>query len=150
MDAMTVAAALALVAEHSRDAAMLDLLQERERLSMALADRDSYMAQRHYVGSLQVPRVPGPPMTWQAAYERRHDDLGHAHAAMRTALLAHRQGDDELVERVLRAEVGSDSEADEADEEMSEADATDGESTAAGEEEEEEDDMEEDVEVSPV
>ena len=145
---MTVAAALALVAEHSRDAAMLDLLQERERLSMAVADRDSYLAQRHYVGSLQVPRVPGPPMTWQAAYERRHDDLGHAHAAMRTALLAHRQGDDELVERVLRAEVGSDSEADEADEEMSEADATDGESTAAGEDEEEED-AEEDVEVSP-
>ena len=148
MDAMTVAAALALVAEHSRDAAMLDLLQERERLSMAVADRDSYMAQRHYVGSLQVPRVPGPPMTWQAAYEQRHDDLGHAHAAMRTALFAHRQGDDELVERVLRAEVGSDSEADEADEEMSEADATDGESTAAGEEEEE-GDVEEDAEVSP-
>ena len=145
MDAMTVAAALALVAEHSRDAAMLDLLHERERLAMAVADRDSYLAQRHYVGSLQVPRVPGPPMTWQAAYERRHDDLGHAHAAMRAALLAHRQGDDELVERVLRAEVGSDSEA---DEEMSEAGATDGESTAAGEEEEEED-MEEDVEVSP-
>ena len=144
---MTVAAALALVAEHSRDAAMLDLLQERERLSMAVADRDSYLAQRHYVGSLQVPRVPGPPMTWQAAYEQRHDDLGHAHAAMRAALLAHRQGDDELVERVLRAEVGSDSEA---DEEVSEADATDGEmeSTAAGEEEEEED-AEEDAEVSP-
>ncbi len=149
MDAMTVAAALALVAEHSRDAAMLDLLQERERLAMAVADRDSYLAQRHYVGSLQVPRVPGPPMSWQAAYEQRHDDLGHAHAAMRTALLAHRQGDDELVERVLRAEVGSDSEA--ADEEMTEADATDGESTAAGEEEEEEEegDMEEDAEFSP-
>ena len=85
---------------------------------MAVADRDSYMAQRHYVGSLQVPRVPGPPMTWQTAYEQRHDDLGHAHAAMRAALLAHRQGDDELVERMLRAEVGSDSEADEADEDV--------------------------------
>ena len=142
---MTVAAALALVAEHSRDAAMLDLLQERERLSMAVADRDSYMAQRHYVGSLQVPRVPGPPMTWQAAYEQRHDDLGHAHTAMRAALFAHRQGDDEQVERVLQAEVGSDSEA---AEEASDADATDGEmeSTAAGEEEEEED-MEDDAEI---
>ena len=145
MDAMTVAAALALVAEHSRDAAMLDLLQERERLAMTVADRASYLAQRHYVGSLQVPRVPGPPMTWQAAYERRHDDLGHAHAAMRAALLAHRQGDDEQVERVLQGEVGSDSET--ADEEMSEADATDGESTAAGEEEEEY--MEDDAEVEP-
>ena len=147
MDAATTAAVLAIVADESRDAAMLALLQERERLAMALADRDSYLAQRHYIESLQVPRVPGPPMTWQAAYERRHDDLGHAHAAMRTALLAHRQGDDELVERVLRAEVGSDSEAEE--EEMSEADATDGEmeSTAAGDAMEEEEDGQEMEEV---
>ena len=148
MDAMTVAAALAWVAEHSRDAAMLDLLRERERLAMTVADRDSYLAQRHYVGSLQVPRVPGPPMTWQAAYERRHDDLGLAHDAMRTSLRALQRGDAEAAERYLTAEVGSDSEADDADEEMSEADATDGESTAAGEEEEEEY-MEEDDEVSP-
>ena len=50
MDAATiVAAALAVVAENSRDAAMLDLLQERERLAMAVADRDSYLAQRHFV-----------------------------------------------------------------------------------------------------
>ena len=145
MDAVTTAAALAIVVGESQEAAMLALLQERERLAMTVADQASYLAQRHYVGSLQVPRVPGPPMTWQAAYEHRHDGLGHAHAAMRAALLAHRQGDDELVECVLRAEVGSDSEADEADEEMSEADATDGESTAAGEEEEE--DMEDDAEI---
>ena len=25
-------------------------------------------------------------MTWQAAYEQRHDDLGHAHNAMRSLL----------------------------------------------------------------
>ena len=146
MEATTIAAALTLVADHSRDSAILDLLQERERLAMIVEDQASYLAQRHWVGSLQVPRVPGPPMTWQAAYEQRHDDLGHAHAAMRAALLAHRQGDDEQVEGVLRAELGSDSEA--ADEEMTEADATDGESTAAGEEEEEED-MEDDAEIEP-
>ncbi len=144
MDATTIAAALTLVADHSRDAAILDLLQERERLAMIVEDQASYLAQRHWVGSLQVPRVPGPPMTWQAAYEQRHVDLGHAHDAMRMALQALRHGDYELAEQVLRGEVGSDSEA---EDEMAEADATD-ESTAAGEEEEEED-MEEDVEVSP-
>ena len=55
---------------------------------------------------------------------------------MRTALRAYRQGDDDLVERVLQAHVGSD------DEEM--------ESTAdAMEENEEEEEAEEDAEVDP-
>ena len=142
MDATTIAAALALVADHSRDAAILDLMREKDRLAMIVEDQASYLAQRHWVGSLQVPRVPGPPMTWQAAYEQRHDDLGHAHNAMRMALQALRHGDYELAEQVLRGEVGSDSEA---EDEMTEADATD-ESTAVGEEEEEED-MEDDAEV---
>ena len=123
---MTVAAAaLAVVVEESRDAAMRDLLLERERLAMAVADRDSFLAQRHFVGSLQVPRVPGPPMTWQAAYDQRHEDLELAHEAMRTALRAYRQGNDELVERVLQAEVGSDEEDAEMEAEEEEAAETD-------------------------
>ena len=101
---------------------MQTLLQERERLAMIVEDQASYLAQRHWVGSLQVPRVPGPPMTWQAAYEHRHEDLGHAHGAMRVALQAHRHGDYELAEQVLRGEVGSDSETEA--EEMIEAEAT--------------------------
>ena len=113
MDALTVAAAaLAVAVEDSRAAAIRELLLERERLAMAVTDRDSYLAQRHFVGSLQVPRVPGPPMTWQAAYDQRHHDLGLAHDAMRTALRAYRQGNDDLVERVLQAEVGLDDEED--------------------------------------
>ena len=113
MHTLTVAAAaLAVAVEDSRAAAIRELLLERERLAMAVADRDSYLAQRHFVGSLQVPRVPGPPMTWQAAYDQRHHDLGLAHDAMRTALRAYRQGNDDLVERVLQAEVGSDDEED--------------------------------------
>ena len=141
MDAATVAAAaLAVVVEESRDAAMRDLLLERERLAMAVADRDSFLAQRHFVGSLQVPRVSGPPMTWHAAYDRRHDDLQLAHEAMRAALRAYRLGDDERVERVLLAEFGSE------DEEMEEE-----EEEAADEEmeEEEEEEAEADEEVAP-
>ena len=67
---------------------------------------------------------------------------------MRDALRALQRGDAEAAERYLAAEMGSASESDEADEEMSEADATDGESTAAGEEEEEEN-MEDDAEIEP-
>ena len=55
-------------------------------------------------------------MTWQAAYDQRHHDLQLAHEAMRAALRAHRRGDDERVERVLVAEVGSEDEAEEEEE----------------------------------
>ena len=113
--------ASAVALEDSRAAATRELLLERERLAMAVADRDSFLAQRHFVGSLQVPRVPGPPMTWQAAYDQRHHDLQLAHEAMRAALRAHRRGDDERVERVLVAEVGSDDEAEDAEMEAEEA-----------------------------
>ena len=138
MDAVTTAA-LAVVVEESRDSAMLALLQERERLAMALADQASYLAQHHFVGSLQVPR-PDRPITWQTAYNQRHNDLIDAHHAMRGAIRAIRDGDPEGALNVLEHVVGSDTEqslADE-DEEM--------ESTAAGEEEEEEE-AEEDVDV---
>ena len=113
--------ASAAASEDSRAAATRELLLERERLAMAVADRDSFLAQRHFVGSLQVPRVPGPPMTWQAAYDQRHHDLQLAHEAMRAALRAHRQSDDERVERVLVAEVGSEDEAEDAEMEVEEA-----------------------------
>ena len=113
--------ASAAASEDSRAAATRELLLERERLAMAVADRDSFLAQRHFVGSLQVPRVPGPPMTWQAAYDQRHHDLQLAHEAMRAALRAHRRGDDERVERVLVAEVGSEDEAEDAEMEAEEA-----------------------------
>ena len=137
MDAVTTAA-LAVVVEESRDAAMLALLQERERLAMALADQASYLAQHHFVGSLQVPR-PDRPMTWHTAYNQRHNDLIDAHHAMRGAIRAIRNGDSDGALNVLEQVVGSDTEqsADE-DEEM--------ESTAAGEEEEEEE-AEEDADV---
>ena len=145
MDAATTTAVLAIVADDSMDAAMLALLQERERLAMLAAHHESYLAERHYVGSLQVPH-PGRPMTWETAFTQRHNDMIGAHHAIRTALRALQRGDSDTAEQYLTVEVGSDSESEA--EEMSEADATDGESAAAGEEEEEED-MEDDAVVSP-
>ncbi len=144
MDAATIAAAaLAIVVDESQQAAMQALLLERERLAMTVEDQASFLAQRHWVGTLQV-RQPRP-MTWQAAFDQRHDDLMEAHAAMRQAARALRSGDAEAALMRLTAEVGD--EDSEADEEMSEAEV----STAVGEEEEEEEEenMEEDVEVSP-
>ena len=142
MDAVTVAAALAIVVDESQQAAMREVLLERERLAMALADRDSYLAQRHYVGSLQVPR-PDRPMTWETAFNRRHNDLIDAHAAMRAAARALRSGDDEAALSCLTAEVGDENS------EQSSADEDEEMESAAASEEEEEEDMEEDVEVSP-
>ena len=142
MDAATVAAALAIVVDESQQAAMQALLLERERLAMLAAHHESYLAERHYVGSLQVPQ-PGRPMTWETAFNRRHNDLIDAHAAMRAVARAIRSGDAEAALARLEGEVGDENS------EQSSADEDEEMESAAASEEEEEEDMEEDVEVSP-
>ena len=62
------------------DAALASAVLERERARMSLEALRSYMAQRHWVGSLQVPGYR--PMTWEAAYRSRHNDLLDAHSAI--------------------------------------------------------------------
>ena len=142
MDAATVAAALAIVVDESQQAAMQALLLERERLAMLAAHHESYLAERHYVGSLQVPQ-PGRPMTWETAFNRRHNDLIDAHHAMRVAAHALRNGDADAALARLEGEVGDENS------EQSSADEDEEMESAAASEEEEEEDMEEDVEVSP-
>ena len=119
MDASSLAAAaLAAAVDESRDAALRELLLERERAAMQAEDLRSYVAQRHFTTSLLVPRAPA--MTWEAAYAQRHNDLLEAHDAMRSALLAVRHGNDERAEEVLAAEVDSDEEEGEEESETSE------------------------------
>ena len=101
---------------------------------MVVEDQASWMAQRHWVGTLQLQRL-SQPMTWREAYERMHAEVELAHGAMRAALSAHDRGEPEVAERLLRAEVSSDAATSEEGEEE--------------EEEEEEENMEIDVEVSP-
>ena len=60
-------------------AALASAVLELERARMSLEALRSYMAQRHWVGSLQVPGYR--PMTWEAAYRSRHNDLLDAHSA---------------------------------------------------------------------
>ncbi len=141
MDAATAAAVLAIVAEESQQSAMEALLREREQLAMALADRESYLAQRHWVGSLQVPQHGGL-MTCQTAYRQRHNDLIHAHDAMRAAANALRAGDADAALTRLESEVGNENPEQpiqDEDEDLSEA----------AMEEEEEEAAEDDAEVSP-
>ena len=79
-------------------------------------------------------------MTWQTAYNQRHNDLIDAHHAMRGAIRAIRDGDSDGALNVLEHVVGSDTEQSLADEDK------EMESTAAVEEEEEEE-AEEDADV---
>ena len=139
MDATTAAAVLAIVAEESQQSAMEALLREREQLAMALADRESYLAQRHWVGSLQVPQHGGL-MTWETAFTQRHNDLVGAHQVMSAAVRDLRNGDDEAALSRLTAAVGDDNSEQCEDEEMIDA--------ADEEEEEEEEAAENDAEVS--
>ena len=117
MDALA-AAALAVVLKESQEAALREALLDRERAAMTAEDLRSFVAQRHFSGSMQVPSLMRP-MTWEAVYAQRHEDYLLAHDAMRAALLAVRRGDDERVERVLAAELGSSSEEAEEEEESS-------------------------------
>ena len=82
-------------------------------------------------------------MTWQVAFDQRHNEIIDAHHAMRGAARAIRDGNADEALYVLEDVVGNDTEeSSEADEDMSEA----AEKTAG--EEEEEEDMEADAEVS--
>ena len=90
--------------------------------------------------------MPERPMTWQVAFDQRHNEIIDAHHAMRGAARAIRDGNTDEALYVLEDVVGNDTEeSSEADEERSAADA---ETTAGEEEEEEEEDVEADAEVS--
>ena len=86
---------------------MRELLLERERLAMTVADRDSYFAQRHFVVSAQLRPPSIAIMTWEDAYLEQRNSWIDAQAAMRAALHAVRRGDNEAAEDFLVAEVGS-------------------------------------------
>ena len=107
MDASSVAAAaLAVAADHSRAAALSELLLERERLAMREEDLRSFVAARHFTRSLLTPPALGAAWTWERAYAQRHNDLVSARDVMRAALDDLRQGDAELAEQRLSEEVG--------------------------------------------
>ena len=111
MDAVTLAAAaLAIVVDESRDAALRQALLERERLAMAVEDRDSFLAQRYFTGSMQLRGAAGHrPQTWQAAYEVRDDNFHRVVDALREVRTANREGDAERIDDIVAMELGSSS-----------------------------------------
>ncbi len=119
------AAALAVATDHSRDAALRQALLDRERAAMTAEDRGSFLAQRLYTGSTQVPSTMRP-MTWRAAHQHVQNDVLGARDAMLAARRAIRHGNDERAEALLTAELGSssdDADEDEGEEEAEEEDA---------------------------
>ena len=136
MDGLTLAAAaLAIAVEESRDAALRQAVLERERLAMAVEDRDSFLAQRFFVRSVQLPSPQGRPQTWQAAYEVRDDNFEQVMDALREVRAANRHGDSERIEEVIAREVADSSDeaegsADEAEGSADEADSSDEEPAA--------------------
>ena len=120
MDAQTMAAAaLAVAVDESRDDAVRQLLLERERLAMAVADRDSFLAQRHFVVSAQV-ELPGRLLTWQQCWRRRHLDYLDVLSTIRAAIRAICRGNvDAALDRLhFEVQFDEESEVSETDEEM--------------------------------
>ena len=98
------------------DAALASAVLERERARMSLEDVRSWVAQRHFVGSLQVPEV-GQTMTWEMAYRMRHNALLEAHSALEEVRDLLQQNEPAAaLERVLE-EVGDDANQEQAEEE---------------------------------
>ena len=137
MDGLTLAAAaLAIAVEQSRDAALRQAVLERERLAMAVEDRDSFLAQRFFTRSMQLPSPQGRPQTWQAAYEVRDDNFEQVMDALREVRAANRHGDAERIEEVIARELGDSSDeaegsADEAEGSADEAEGSSDEEPAA-------------------
>ena len=105
MDAVTlVAAALAVAADESRNAALEECLLQRERAAMTAEDRGSFIAQRLYTVSTQVPSA-WPPMTWRAAHVRAHNDSVEQRHVMDEARRAVRRGHAHRALALLDAEL---------------------------------------------
>ena len=116
MDGLTLAAAaLAIAVDESRDAALRQAVLERERLAMGVEDRDSFLAQRFFVASAQLPGAA--PVTWRAAQVRAHNEALEMRDVMDEARRALRRGYDDRALALLEAELDRDEPADESSEE---------------------------------
>ena len=98
------------------DAALALAVLERERARMSLQDLHSWVAQRHFVGSLQVPDV-GQTMTWEMAYTSRHNALLEAHSLLEEVRDLLQQNQPAAALQHLLEELGSEQADEQAEEE---------------------------------
>ncbi len=133
MDAVTlVAAAVAVACDQSRNAALEDVLRDRELAAMRAADLESQVAQSLHVWSQQLPRPPRVPVeaytrTWQVAYNQLEIDYQQAVDTLQAVGVANSLGDSERVTQLVRQELirpPSESEAESEPEAPSDSDAT--------------------------
>ena len=117
MDAITlVAAAVAVACDQSRNAALEDVLRDRELAAMRAADLESQIAQRLHVWSQQLPRPEQLPVqahtrTWQEAYDHLETDYQQALDTLQEVGVANSNGDGERVAELVRQELGDDQRA---------------------------------------
>ena len=97
----------------------------RERAAMDAEYWQSFVAQRYYYRSAQLPMTPGRERsyTWQHAYEQTHGHWLGALQVMRNLRDFMRRGMHRRALATLRDELSSDEEAEEAEEEEPESDA---------------------------
>ena len=113
MDAVTlVAAAVAVAIDQSRQAALEDVLRDRELQAMRAAHLESLIAQRMFTSNTQLGHVP-PPVTWRTAHTMAHNDAVQQRAVMNQAARALRRGEDDRAAAML--EVAGPDESDESE-----------------------------------
>ena len=100
MDATTtVAAALAIAVNHGHAAALEQVLLDRERAAMTAEDRGSFLAQRFFTASTQVPVMR--LQTWQAAHRHLNNVVLNLRHVMMLALRALYNGNVERAHALL-------------------------------------------------
>ena len=117
-----MASSSAAASAASAASAMAELALDRERAAMAAEDAQSFIAQRYFFRSAQLPPVQTADrtFTWERAYNVRHDNWLDALQTMRDALRANTAGDAQEVRQTLLSQVDDDME--EAEEEEMEVD----------------------------
>ena len=112
MDAVTlVAAAVAVACDQSRNAALEDVLRDRELAAMRAADLESQVAQRMHVWSQQLPRPRHAPVevytrTWRDAYNQLDTEYQQALTTLNRVGVANSLGNGERVAQLVREELG--------------------------------------------
>ena len=100
MDATsTVAAALAIAVNHNYAAALEQVLLDRERAAMTAEDRGSFLAQRFFTASTQVPVMR--LQTWQVAHQHLNSVVQNLRYVMMLALRALYNGNIERAQALL-------------------------------------------------
>ena len=108
----------------SSAASLASAVLARERARMALADAQSFVAQRFFVGSVQVPQT-GPILSWEDLYNIRHDDFHMARGALMAVRSLLQQDRHAAALAVVHRELGEDEEDEEAEMEEAEEEQQD-------------------------